>query len=76
MKLTKLYSIIRELDAELQMLGVRGDYGWVNSPSFALDALFVCVCLMAKQEDVRLRERKTLLRFAKKILDHTAEGES
>lgn len=73
MKLAKLYSILKELDAELQRLGVRGDYGWVDSPSFGLDALFAGVCLMASREDARLREKKALLRFAKRILDRIAE---
>ena len=71
MKMARLYSILRSLDAEMQMMGVRGDYGWINSPSFALDTLFACVCFFARLEkDPSL----TLTQFAKKILEVKRDG--
>jgi hypothetical protein len=48
-RLEKLYKILRELDCELQMLGVRSDWGIDSMPDFAAETLTCCLALLATE---------------------------
>jgi hypothetical protein len=47
--LKTLYKILRELECELQTLGVRSDYGLPSEPSFAVETLTSAIQFMTKQ---------------------------
>jgi hypothetical protein len=47
--LKKLYGILRELDCELQELGVRSDWGVDPTPEFAAETLTCCLALLAAE---------------------------
>jgi hypothetical protein len=45
----KLYQILHDLDGELQMLGVRGDWGILQTPRFARETLECCLTLLSRE---------------------------
>jgi hypothetical protein len=46
-----LYKILHDLDCELQMLGVRSDWGIQHTPQFASETLVCCLNFLSKQPD-------------------------
>jgi hypothetical protein len=47
-KLRKLFTILRNLDCELQMLGARGDWGIQDTPEFAAETLVAAFSFLTR----------------------------
>jgi hypothetical protein len=62
----KLFSIIKSLDAELQLLGARGDWGWSNSAEFAAESLRACLYYISQLPDA---PKGLLITTCRKVLD-------
>jgi hypothetical protein len=64
-RLKKLYSILRELDCELQMLGVRSDVGLFPNPVSARETIMCCLFLLSKESNAAdgylVRTARTLI---------------
>jgi hypothetical protein len=66
-----LYKILHDLDCELQMLGVRSDWGIQHTPQFASETLICCLNFLAKQPDAG----DLLLSAAQGLIDTAIERE-
>ena len=64
--LDKLYGILRKMECELQMLGVRSDFGSPTEPGFAAETLTSCIQIITRQPDT---PDGTLLLTVKDLLD-------
>ncbi len=64
--LGKLYEILRKIESELQMLGVRSDFGSPTEPGFAAETLTSCIQIITRQPDT---PDGTLLLTVKDLLD-------
>jgi hypothetical protein len=64
--LGKLYGILRKMECELQMLGVRSDFGSPTEPGFAAETLTSCIQIITQQPNT---PEGTLMLTVKDLLD-------